>query len=105
VTVYDATGPVAGGALVAAGDGIARASQLCVLPHRLGRHLGAALLNAVEAVALDWGCDRLRLDSSAFLLGDELPYARCGYAVGPPYAGDPDVDIWTEKPLRLTPQR
>jgi hypothetical protein len=76
-----------------------------VLPSRLGRHLGAALLDTLEAVALARGCERLRLDSSAFLLGDDLPYARCGYAVGPPYTGDPDVDVWIEKTLRPVPQR
>jgi hypothetical protein len=32
-------------------------------------------------------------------LGDELPLACCGYASGPPYAGDADVEVWAEKEL------
>ena len=98
VTIYDAGSPVAGGALVDAGRET-RVAQLCVIPRRRGRYLGVALLDALEAVAGDRGSDRVRLDSSAFLLGDELPYARCGYVVGPPYAGDADVDVWAEKDL------
>jgi GNAT superfamily N-acetyltransferase len=99
VVIYDAEGPVAGAALMDTGDGEARASQLCVVPQRRDRYLGAALLDALEAVARDGGADRLRIDSSAFLLGDELPHARFGYIVGPPYAGDADVEVWAEKDL------
>ena len=99
VAIYDAGAPVAGGALIDAGGGETRASQLCVVPGRLGEHLGATLLDTLEAVARDQGSARLRLDSSAFLLGDELPLARCGYAIGPPYAGDADVEVWAEKEL------
>jgi hypothetical protein len=97
VVIYDAGAPVAGGALL--GAGVAHASQLCVVPGRLGEYLGAALLDTLEALARDRGDARLRLDSSAFLLGDELPHARCGYAIGPPYAGDADVEVWAEKDL------
>jgi len=99
VAIYDAWAPVAGGALVDAGEGEARASRLCVVPGRLGEHLGATLLDTLEAVARDRGSARLRLDSSAFGLGDELPLARCGYAIGPPHAGDAEVEGWAEKEL------
>ena len=100
VAIYDAGAPVAGGALTGAGGGTARASPLCVVPQRRGEYLGAMLLDALEAVARDLGSHRLRLDSSAFLLGDdELPLARCGYAPGPPYDGDADVEVWAEKDL------
>jgi len=98
VVIYDSWAPVAGGALVDAG-GETRASQLCVVPGRLGEHLGATLLDTLEAVARDRGSARLRLDSSAFLLGDELPHARCGYAIGPAHAGDADIEVWADKAL------
>ena len=103
IVIYDGAGPVAGGALTDVGDGTTRASQLCVLPTRLGPCAGAALLDTLEAVARERGSVRLRLDSSAFLLGDALPDARYGYATGPAYEGDPDVEVWAEKDLRPTP--
>ncbi len=102
VAIYDAGAPVAGGALAGTdtGMGVTRASQLCVVPERRGDFLGVALLNTLEAVARDQGSARLRLDSSAFLVGDdELPLARCGYAIGPAYDGDADVEVWAEKVL------
>ena len=100
VVIYDAWAPVAGGALLDAGGAAARASQLCVVPERRGEGLGATLLDTLEALARDRGSARLRLDCTAFLLGDdELPHARCGYAIGPPYAGDADIEVWAEKEL------
>jgi GNAT superfamily N-acetyltransferase len=99
VAIYDAGTAVAGGGLVDAGGGTLRAAPLCVVPERRGESLGAALLDTLEALARDRGAARLRLDSSAFLLGDELPHARCGYTIGPPYAGDADVEVWAEKEL------
>jgi len=97
--IYDAWAPVTGGALLDAGGGEARAAQLCVVPERGGEGFGVTLLDTLEALARDQGSARLRLDCTAFLLGDELPHARCGYAVGPPYAGDADVEVWAEKEL------
>jgi GNAT superfamily N-acetyltransferase len=105
VAIYDGVATVAGCALTETGDGATRASQLCVAPGRLGQRLGATLLDTLEAVARDRGSARLRLDSSAFLLGDELPHARWGYAIAPAYAGDADVEVWAEKDLRETPGR
>lgn len=100
VVIYEAGTPVAGGALSpASGAGAARASQVCVVPVRRGAYLGAALLDTLEAVARGQGAAALRLDSSAFLLGDELPLTRCGYAIEPAYAGSADVEVWAEKEL------
>ena len=99
VAVYDEAEPVAGAALMDAGDGLACASQLCLVPERRRPEFGAALLDALEAVARERRAIRLRLRSGAFLLGDDLPHARYGYAIGPPYEGDTDVEVWTEKEL------
>ena len=105
VAIYEGAGPVAGGALTDTSDGTTWASQLCVGPARLGLAVGAALLDTLEALARERGSARLRLDSSAFLLGDALPHDRYGYAIGPPYDGDPDVDVWAEKDMRAAPAR
>jgi GNAT superfamily N-acetyltransferase len=101
VVIYEAGTPVAGGALspASARDGPARASQVCVAPDRRGAYLGAALLDTLEALARGQGAARLRLDSSAFLLGDELPLTRCGYAIEPAYAVGADVEVWAAKEL------
>jgi hypothetical protein len=90
VALYDGGEPVAGAALTDTG-----AAQLCLI--RAG--FGAPLLDALEAVARDRGAARLRLDSSAFLYGEELPHVRYGYVVGPPYEGDADVEVWAERDL------
>ena len=97
--IYDAGAPVAGAALLDAGGGEARTSQHCVVPGRRGEGFGVTLVDTLEALARDQGAARLRMDSSAFLLGDELPHARCGYVIGPPYDGDADVEVWAEKEL------
>jgi GNAT superfamily N-acetyltransferase len=101
VIIYEAGAPVAGGALSLspAAGGTTRASQVCVVPPQRGTYLGAALLDALEALARRHGSARLRLDSSAFLLGDELPLARCGFAIEPAHAGGADVEVWAEKEL------
>jgi hypothetical protein len=92
VVVYDGSGPVAGASV---SDGWL-VTKICMLEDGYG----AALLDALEALARERGQTRVRLDSSAFL-GDWLPYARYGYEVGPPYEGDADVDVWAEKDLAL----
>jgi hypothetical protein len=89
----------AGAALADLGDGVARASHICLVHDALG----AELLDALEAVSRDRGFHRLRLDSSAFLSDAELPYDRYGYEVGPPYDGDADVEVWAEKDLASPP--
>ena len=96
VAVYDGGVPAAGAALTDDGD-MACASELCVATR--GGGFGLALLDALEALARERGLARVRLDSSAFLFGEELPYARYGYAAGPPYEGDADVEVWAEKTL------
>ena len=91
VTIDDA----AGAALTDLGDGVAQAAQVSLVD----RGLGPALLDALEAIARERGFARLRLSSSAFLYGDDLPYERYAYVVGPAYDGDADVEVWAEKEL------
>ena len=103
VVVYEGERPVAGAAIGDDGEGSPIASRLCVSPDRATGDAGSALLDVLEAVALDRGSDRLRLDGSVFLLTSEVPYARHGYIVAPPYDGDADGSVWAERDLRWGP--
>jgi GNAT superfamily N-acetyltransferase len=100
VAIYGRGTPLAGAALADVEDSTARASQLCIVQAPERRELGAALLDALEAVAAARGFARLRLDSTAFLLDDEVPHVSYGYTIGPVYTGDADVEVWAQKDLR-----
>ncbi len=99
VVLYEGDRPVAGAAIGNDQDGTVTASRVCVAPDRRGRSLGASLLEALEGMALKGGSDQLRLDSSVFLMPSDVPYARYGYVVGPPYDGDSDAPMWAIKDL------
>ncbi len=100
VVLYEDDRPVAGAAIGNDEDGTVTASRLCVAPDRRRQSLGASLLEALEGMALKGGSDQLRLDGSVFLSASEVPYARYGYVVGPPYDGDADAPVWAIKDLR-----
>ncbi len=99
VVVHAGDRPVAGAAVVHDPDGTSSASCLCVDPDRLAGPAGSALLDALEAVARDHGCQRLWLDGSVFLHRGHVPYHRHEYVVAPPYDGDADATVWAEKDL------
>ena len=99
VVLYDVNGPLAGAAIVDDGHGTASAGRLCVPSGHGSAGTGSALLDVLEAVALDRGCRLLRLDSSAFLAHNEVPLQRHGYVVAPPYDGDPDAIVWAGRDL------
>lgn len=63
-----------GGTVMSVSGPVAQATRLSLLPRGPGElSIGSQLLDLLEAVAMDRGCQRLILDSSAFLhLG--LPY-------------------------------
>lgn len=98
VVVYDGDTPTAGAAIRHGPDGISRASRLCA-SERADEGAGAALLDALEGVARAAGSTRLRLDSSAFLAEAGIPWQANGYVTGPPYDGNADVEVWTERIL------
>lgn len=99
VVVHAGGRPAAGAAIGCDPQGVASASHLCMDPDRLAGTAGSALLDALEAVALDLRCHRLCLDGSAFLHREHVPYLRHGYVVAPPYDGDADGSVWAEKEL------
>ena len=98
LVVYDVDRPVAGAAIRHGSDRISRASRLCGSDAG-GAFAGSALLDALEVLALEAGSTRLRLDSSALLEDAHIPWQRHGYVTGPPYDGDADVEVWTERTL------
>lgn len=98
VVVHDRDGrPVAGAALGASHDGVLIARCLSATADASATHAGSALLDALEAVALDRGVDVLRLDGSTFFISDAVPYDRHGYQMMPPYDGDADATVWAER--------
>jgi hypothetical protein len=99
--VYRREHPVAGAALKRDGHGRSAASRFCVIPDSHIRHAGSALLNVLEAAALDHGSQRLTLDDSVFLHEATIPYRRHGYAVTPAYGGDADAAMWVERDITL----
>ena len=88
--------PVAGAAIRHDEDAISRVSRLCVTDGADGAAV-AELLDVLEALALEAGSTRIRLDSSAFLADAHVPWQRSGYGTGPPYDGNADVDVWVER--------
>lgn len=101
VVVYVGGRPAAGAAIRHGPDGISRASRLCGTGGPDGA-VGSELLDALEALALDAGSTRLRLDASAFLDDAHIPWQQHGYVTGPPYDGNADVDVWAERTLDPT---
>lgn len=99
VDICDAGRAVAGATIADAGSGRAQAASFRFERELCGEGFGAALLDALEALARERGFARIRLDQSAFMLMFELPHERFGYTVGPPYDGDTDVEVWAEKEL------
>ena len=95
VVLYADGRPVAGAALAVRADGLAHVSRLSTAgPDEEAD--GRALLAAVEQAARERGCERVRLDATAFRLFRQLPGE---YRTGPPYDGDADVPVWAERPL------
>jgi hypothetical protein len=98
VVVYDDDAPAAGAAFRHGPDGITRARRLCA-SERVDDVAGAVLLDALEGLARAAGSSRVRLDSSAFLSDACIPWQARGYETGPPYDGNADVEVWTERVL------
>lgn len=91
------------GAVISVSGSVAQATRLSLVPRGSGGlAMGGQLLDLLEAVAMDRGCERLTLDTSAFLHPD-LPYRQHGYTVQPPYEGDPDAPIWVQLNLPVPP--
>jgi hypothetical protein len=74
------------------------ASAICVEPDA-PPGAGSDLVDALEAIAHGGGGTHLRFDATAFLVDEGLGLTHRGYATGPPYDGNADVEVWTERLL------
>ena len=95
VVLYVDGRPVAGAALGVRADGLADVARFSAMgpDEEVVSH---ALLVAIEQTARERGCERVRLDETAFL------WFRRGldeYQTGPSYDGDTDVPVWAERQL------
>ena len=92
--------PVAGAALDRDRPSPGRwyASAVCVEPEA-SPAAGSELIDALEAIAHGGGGTHLRFDATAFLVDERLGLTGRGYVTGPPYDGDADVEVWTERLL------
>ena len=92
--------PVAGAALEPDHPSAGRwyASAVCVEPDA-SPAAGSALVDALEAIAHGGGGTHLRFDATAFLADGGLGLTHRGYVTGPPYDGNADVEVWTERLL------
>ena len=95
VALYADGRALAGAALGVRADGLADVSRFSSVASR-EEVVGHALLAAVEQTARERGCERVRLDATAFLVLRRLPDE---YRTGPPYGGDADVPVWAERRL------
>ena len=74
------------------------ASAICVEPDA-SPGAGSDLVDALEAIAHGGGGTHLRFDATAFLVDEGLGLTHRGYVTGPPYDGNADVEVWTERLL------
>ena len=74
------------------------ASAICVEPDA-PPGAGSDLVDALEAIAHGGGGTHLRFDATAFLVDEGLGLTHRGYVTGPPYDGNADVEVWTERLL------
>jgi len=100
LVAYDAEDPVACGAVRVIAAGVAEIKRMYVAPSARGRGLGRTLLGALEAAAVDLGCDRARLDTAAFLTEAVALYRSAGYTDIADYNGNPHATVWMERRLR-----
>ena len=82
------------------GPGLAEIKRMYVAPSARGRGLGRTLLGALEAAAVDLGCDRVRLDTAASFTEAVALYHSAGYTDIADYNGNPHASVWMERRLR-----
>lgn len=73
--------------------------HLYVAPEGRGRGTGAALLQALEARAVELGATEVVLDTNSALEAANGLYASRGYASVPPYNDNPNATSWFLKRL------
>jgi len=78
---------------------IAEVKSMYVRPQRRGRGLARRLLNELEGIARDHGCEAIRLDTSDYLTDAIALYRAAGYREVPDYNGNRKASLWFRKTL------
>jgi GNAT superfamily N-acetyltransferase len=99
VVAYDGDQAVACGGVRVLAPGLAEIKRMYVTPSARGRGLGRTLLRALEAAAVDLGCDRARLDTAASFTEAVALYRSAGYSDIAAYNQNPHATVWMERRL------
>jgi len=79
--------------------GIAEVKSMYVAPAFRGSGLGRRILTRLDGIALEHGCQAVRLDTSDYLTPAVGLYRSAGYRQVPAYNENPKADLWFERPL------
>ena len=99
VILYEDGEPVAGGGLRRLEDDVAEIKRMFVEPAARGRGHGRRVLSELEAVAVELGYRRLRLDTAQSMTTAIALYRGAGYRDIPDYNGNSYASYWGEKAL------
>jgi ribosomal protein S18 acetylase RimI-like enzyme len=78
---------------------VAEVKSMYVSPAARGRGLGRALLDRLESIAAERGCEAARLDTADHLTAAIALYRSRGYQEIPAYNTGPAADLWFERRL------
>jgi ribosomal protein S18 acetylase RimI-like enzyme len=99
VILYEDGEPVAGGGLRHLENDVAEIKRMFVEPAARGRGHGRRVLSELEAVAVELGYRRLRLDTAQSMTTAIALYRGAGYRDIPDYNGNSYASYWGEKAL------
>jgi GNAT superfamily N-acetyltransferase len=89
--------PVGCGAVRKLDEATGEVKRMWIDPNVRGHGVGRGLLVALEEVASDLGCQRVRLDTSSYLTEALALYQSCGYQEIAAYNDNPYAAYWFEK--------
>jgi len=83
---------------------VAEVKSMYVAPAYRGTGLGRRILARLDEIALEHGCEAVRLDTSDYLTPAVGLYRSAGYREVPAYNENPKADLWFERTLRQDAQ-
>lgn len=83
---------------------VAEVKSMYVAPAYRGTGLGRRILARLDEIALEHGCDAVRLDTSDYLTPAVGLYRAAGYREVPAYNENPKADLWFERSLNREAQ-
>jgi GNAT superfamily N-acetyltransferase len=78
---------------------VAEVKSMYVAPGYRGTGLGRRILARLDEIALEHGCNAVRLDTSDYLTPAVSLYRAAGYREVPAYNQNPKADLWFERTL------